>query len=609
MYIIDYQYNKYIIDIHFDSFVDRIMYQDAVNYLKSLYLFFDNKLNKWVIEEKRLDEILLWLEKSKIEYAITDKVSQLFDKKEFKKETNFFRNKKLNETILNEGIKLFDYQKQAIQWRLSRDKYLDSFDAGLGKSAINICVFSQLYKEGNIDSILLVVPSGLLYHWKHEILYFTNQFKEEDIQLINNSNKVQPFNKYKDKKILIIANHLLADVILSYKGTEKVKAKNIRWKKFVDIKKEWDKKNIFLLLDESHEFKNSKAKRTKALYSIKNQFEYRVMISATPWINKIEDSFTQINFLDESIIKLSENAFKIYLANEIGNRFDRYAITSYNVNNVNTFLNNITSVFIKKLKEEIPEMKTKKIIKQIFLEMGPIQVKLYRIIVEQEIKKLEEEYDSITWKLILNKLPSIIRVVDNPLLILDRDTSDERISKLLKKWTIDKDPKFTTLKYLLCNYIENYNEKVIVYCVYPENLNFLYTQLKKYTPSIIHGSLEGIKDKDKDRDEKIKVFNTDPNNKILLISSLTSSSGINLQSMCKRIIVYSMPWSGIQFEQLINRTHRINSKEDSIIEILTMDKCIDVVRCNRALNRMELNSKMGKEISKIELQRLLNGIL
>ena len=608
MYIIDYQYNKYIIDIHFDSFVDRIMYQDAVNYLKSLYLFFDSKINKWVIEEKRLDEILLWLEKSKIEYAITDKVSQLFDKKEFKKETNFFRNKKLNETILNEGIKLFDYQKQAIQWRLSRDKYLDSFDAGLGKSAINICVFSQLYKEGNIDSILLVVPSGLLYHWKHEILYFTNQFKEEYIQLINNSNKVQPFNKYKDKKILIIANHLLADVILSYKGTEKVKAKNIRWKKFVDIKKEWDKKNIFLLLDEAHAFKHSNAKKTKALMSIKDQFTYRTCLSATPGINRVEDLYTQINFLDDSIIKLSENAFKLHIADEIGDRFNRYAIKRYNSENVNTFLTDILPIFDKKLKSEIPEVRTKKIIKPIYLEINSLQQQIYREIIENEILKLEKEYDLITWKLILNKLQSIIRVIDNPLL-LSIDTESERISKLLKKWDIKKDPKLNALTDRVNEYVDEQGEKLIIYCIYPENLNMLSEYLKKYKPLTIHGSLVGIKDKDKDREEKKNLFNNSDENRIMILSALTSSQGISLNKKCRRIIVYSMPWDATLFEQLSNRTDRINSIEDSIIEILCIDKTIDCLRLNRNMNRIDLNNRLGKEISKSELQNLLRGIV
>ena len=55
---------------------------------------------------------------------------------------------------------------------------MDCNDAGLGKSFINIAVASQRYKEGKIDGLIIIVPNGLNYHWKKEILNFVNVFKE-----------------------------------------------------------------------------------------------------------------------------------------------------------------------------------------------------------------------------------------------------------------------------------------------------------------------------------------------------------------------------------------------------------------------------------------------
>jgi len=610
MYIIDYQNNQFFINIKLDQRIDRDTFQNSVNYLKQLFLFYSKDSYRWIIPEDRIDEIILCLEKDNSEYKISDIALNQIKEKIKPGETKFFRNRKFDSSILNEDIKLFDFQKDAIEWRLSRSNYLDSYDAGLGKTAINICVFSQLYKEKEIDSAIILVPIGMAYHWKHEILHFSNQFKEEDIQIILNENKNQPFKEYVDKKILIISNHILADLLISYKKNNKVKSlKSIRWQKFVDIKKEWNKNNIFLLADESHEFKNTKAIRTKALNSIKDQFFYKSLLSATPWINRIESAYSNISFLDKGIINMNENAFKITLAESIGNRFDRFAINSYNAEEVNKFLKNISFIFTKKIKEEIPEMRAKKIIKPIYLEAHEIQWELYKKVTEREILKLEEEYDQITWKIILNKLQTIIRVIDNPFLISDRDTNDAEISKLLKKWSLEKDPKFTLLRSLLYNYIETLGEKVVVYCIYPKNLDMLNEQFKKYNPLIVHGSLEGVEDKEKDRSEKEYLFNNSDENKLMLLSSLTSSQGLNLNKKCRRIIVYSMPWSATLFEQLSNRTHRINSLDDSIIEILCIDKTIDVVRLKRNLNRIELNSKLGKEITKNELQNLLKGII
>ena len=55
--------------------------------------------------------------------------------------------------LVANGKKPKNFQKDAILWRLGRNRYLGSFDPGLGKTFINICVFSYHYIKKNIDSV------------------------------------------------------------------------------------------------------------------------------------------------------------------------------------------------------------------------------------------------------------------------------------------------------------------------------------------------------------------------------------------------------------------------------------------------------------------------
>lgn len=576
-----------------------------------MFLSYDPKVKQRIIKIDRIDEIILRITRDNIDFQITNSACDTIDriKNEKKSEIIFYRRPQFDESLITK--KLYNYQIEAILWRLSRNRYLDSLDSGLGKTIVNLSVFYQIYKDGKVDSALIIVPSGLSYHWKKEILDSTNLFKDDDIVIVDNNNKIIPFTTYQDKKIVIMSNHyrILADCILSYRNNKrKIKDyKKIQWKKQkLNLREVWNKKDIFLLIDESHNFKDIKSVRSKALNSIKFNFNYIALLSATPWINNIEHAYNQINLIDESIINMNDTAFKYTIADKIGNNYSKDAIVSYNEDNVNKFLKSIKHVFYKKLKEDIPEMMAKKIVKPIYLEIHPLQREIYQKVVENEIYKLQQEYNKITWKLILNKLSLLCYALDNPFLITDIVTPE--ITNLLDKWSLKKDPKFNALKSLLENYIDSMNEKVVVFGVHPRTLDMLYMEFKKYKPLIIHGSLKGIKDKEIDRQQKEDLFNNSDENKLIILSALTSSQGINLQKKCRRNIVYESP-DAEKFRQLQDRTHRINSKNDTINEILTIDKTLDVYRVQRNLNRINFNDKLGKEISQKDLSNLLRGII
>ena len=173
MYIIDCINNNFTIDIKITDTEDKGNFQDSVDYLKYHFLYFSSDIKRWKIPINRIDEILTWFDRHNKKYKITDDALNHLEKVlNRKKEVKFFNDKKFDFSVLKEDKrdKLLEFQKEEILWRLQRNRYLDALDVGLGKTIINTCVFSQLYKEGKIDGILILCPLGLEYQWKHEIL-------------------------------------------------------------------------------------------------------------------------------------------------------------------------------------------------------------------------------------------------------------------------------------------------------------------------------------------------------------------------------------------------------------------------------------------------------
>jgi hypothetical protein len=610
LYLITYRDNQFYIEIKTESLIDHDDYQSEVDYLKWLYIAFNDTSKRWKISEDRIQEIILWFERDRKKYEISSLCAEKFIEmqNQYKREVEFYRNRVFDKSILKENVIPFNYQITAIEKRLSLSRFLDSFDAGLGKTFINICVFSQLYKENKIDGIIIIVPIGLSFHWVRQILQFVSIFNENDIQIINNEEKIKPFNRYVDKKILIIRQDLIADCIASYKKDydSKKSLKNIRWNDYVDIKKEWNKENLLLLIDESHSIKHTSSIKTKAIFSIKKYFDKICLLTATPFINGAEDSYSQFKLLDNSIIPMEENAFKLWIAQSIGNKWDRYAINIYNSDNVKKLMQSYQHIFFQARKEDIEEVKTKKIIKPIELQLTTNQKILYQKIVEKELYILQEEYDMVTWKLLLNRIHLLLEIFDNAELLKKRSYSDSEINKLIDSCKLDNDPKFIYLKNRVEDICGGQEKKIIIFDIHPSTLDELYIKFKKYNPLIIHGQTKCL-DKDKDRQEKQDLFNYDKNYRMILLSLYTSSAGINLQYGGSNIIINTLAWDATLFRQAQDRIYRVDSKYDSLIELPYYPLSLDNLRMKRNFNRIEFNSKLDQEISQDELDRLLNG--
>jgi SNF2 family DNA or RNA helicase len=623
--LIDYCSEDRTFEIEFskERYIEREEYEPYIILFKRLYIKYNPSTRVWSFPENKVLEFAGWFDKEKLGYDFTKSAGEkIVEIGAYSRELSVFRGRTFDSSVINKhnNIKMFNFQVDVINWLLKRNVALNALDSGLGKTFITIAVLSQLYKLGEIDGIIISVPINLEYNFQEQILLFSAMFKEEDIQFITNENKNQPFSKYKDKKIIIVSHHLLKDIVLSYKKNFKFgsTAKNIRWNRenICNIEQEWGKNKLALVIDESHQFADPDAIKTKVAFYIKKHFKYIYELSATPNIGAFEKIYSQVTLLDHSTIPMPYKAFLVWIAKDIGNRYGMYNINEYNADNVAQVRSTLKNYVVQLLKKDCPEMKAKKLpLQVVYLKMTDLQKQIYKLVIEEQFKKMYEEHDKITWKLVEEKFAYMIRALDCPEYLQAQVTDNpsswsniKLLSEALNKWSIEDNPKVKALDSMLEDIIEYKKEKVIIADPSPFALDLLFKRYAKYKPLIIHGSLEDEKYAKEERHAKVVKFNTDPQYKIFLLSTRTSAEGLNLQSMCRRLIFFTLP-EALKFWQMQDRTCRINSEDDTYIYYFKYSKTIDERRIYKTLNKVKLAEHLDKDLSQSDLENLLQGVI
>ena len=609
MILLDYT-NRF--EFKFDlSKYDFDMFGDVIILFKQMFIKFDKTTKVWWCTEKQIEDMWAYLEK--YNYTILaspkarKKIKEILDKR--KPEIDIDRSISFDPSVFKEHVKPFQFQLTAMNKLVKRNRTYLADEAGLGKTLESLGTFSTWYKHNKIDGVLIVVRNGLEYPWRQEIIDKSAIFKEDDIQIIDNSIKVKPFEVYKDKKILLIPNHLLGDILASYRKDFYIgmKLSNLAWEsQTVSIPRAWEKQNVALVIDEAHEVTNTKAVVTKALFSHKHQFNYRLPMSATPAITRFSNWWSCLALLDESLIGKSQKSFNIWISETLGNKWDKFFVESYNINKVKEVKDIIALNVIKRTKEELEEMKTKKDERPIFLPLHDLHSQMYIEFAKQEVMKIEDEYDKITLELILAKYPYLIQIIDNPFLLKGK-IENPNLNMMLAKWKFEDDTRYNYLKSALHDYVDLREEKVLIFDHHPLTLNMLAEKFKKYNPLVIHGQTGDTKE---EKFEKENLFN-DPKskNKILFLSSLMSA-GLNLNKASRRAIYWSLPSDPVAFSQSIDRVHRINNTQDAHIEFCVLDRSIDMIRYRNNVNRSFINTNILKEeLTSDVLMKYINGTL
>lgn len=485
-----------------------------------------------------------------------------------------------------------DFQLQDIKKLINTNRKGLFNQMGLGKTYEVITTLDQFYHRDMIDKVLIVAPSEGVGNWKREIKKFSSQIDPARIDIANVKNR-EPFHEDNDVVIMTYRTFLMISDDY-YKKNTKGKGKAKKYRKPQIPFESWGAEGRrVLILDESHNAKNPKARQTHAISLHKNYFEYRYLLTGTP-ADKVEHYYSQIRLLDEELIPESYNEWISSLAN-VGDRFSDYNINYYYPDKVEKFVQRITPYIIRRRSEdhlELPE----NYIEKIYVEIEDLQREIYEALIYDTLQDVADERGFVDTKTVMNRFPFLTLALDNPDILKGSkvDYIGDHLNSLLKKWKFSKHGKLPATDSLLSKYFDE-GRKVIVWSGHPATIDSLVEHYKKHDPLHIHGAMSfGGKTRDQYRDDMVEEFKHSEDRKLLIASYKVLNSAVTI-TQATRNIYFDRSYSLTEWLQSQKRTHRIGQDERVITNPIIFDETLDT--------RLDARLESKEDIDKLLLKR------
>ncbi len=364
-------------------------------------------------------------------------------------------------------------------------------------------------KENNTS--LIVMPTSLIHNWQNEIEKFVPSLKIYKYV----GNREKEFTGFDE-----------ADIVLTSYGIVRNDIEFLQQYEF-----------LFLILDESHYVKNPLSKTYNAVNMLRAQ--YRFVLTGTPIENSLLDLWSQMNFVNEGLLG-SLRFFKEEFLIPIEKQNDTVQQERLRAL-INPFL-------LRRKKSEVAKDLPPMTEQYRYCEMTEAQSKFY----DTEKSKIRNEIMDIIGEntiqkssiLIIQGLTKLRQIANHPTLI-DSDYSYES-------------GKFYEITDTLENIIAE-NHKVLVFSSFVKHLELVedYINEKKWQYSKLIGSTTN-------RDEQVKKFTKEDDNRIFLISLKAGGVGLNLTA-ADYVLIIDPWWNPAAELQAINRAHRIGQDKNVFV--------------------------------------------
>ena len=483
------------------------------------------------------------------------------------------------------------YQKDFIEMyptlkeRFNLNGYLLSFDQGLGKTLTAISLAECLDK----DQVVIVCPNSLKENWAYEIKEYFYKYEDEKLwrdEVYVHGSKRYSFTK-KTKYIIVNLEAIPAvyDLISN-------------------------KRNSILIVDEMHNVRNMKGKRTLELLDLKSKLGKTdvLLMSGTPikaLPNEIVPSLMLIDPLfTEEVAKLYFNCFNVdgTATKEIVNaRFGmvmhrktkKEVLTlpdkhihelSFTVPNSNKYLSDVVSKEVEEVFSRLynTELERSDELRNNYINMiekyskAPYKEKKeyldYIKNPEREFHESElERFDEFTKKYVI---PNIYYPVD-----LKNFKEAETAYVRMKSRALGKalgqimHPRRKELyiqlyennKEEIIDMIHNATKKTVIFSTLLEVVDYISKDLTKQ--GIGNVKIVGGAD---NRMDKIQVFKNDDDIEVLIATSQTLSTGVTLIE-ANQMFFFGTPWRSADYDQCCDRIYRIGQNTDVNIYNVLLD--------------------------------------
>lgn len=465
---------------------------------------------------------------------------------------------------LNGKNPLFNYQKWGIKCGLMvGDGFLIGDSPGLGKSIQSLGIALQRKKEGNVNTCLIVCLASLKYNWLSEIEKFT----KERALVIDGSVEERRKKWCADGYFFKIVNYEILVKDLFIEKMEKTmrygrpeferKTKQNLSPEEIEFRKYMQKQFDMVIVDEIHAIKAHKSQRTRALKQLKAK--YRLGLSGTPIDGRLEELHSIFEFLKPGLFESKARFMERHAI------FDNFGNPKAYIH-VQEVRDKIVPYYIRRQKEKVLKDLPEKLHKDIYVELGKAEYRLYKDIIKGAHEITEEEQAAV-------RILRTRQFLDFPELLGMHNKSD----------------KFLALSDLLTELIESNREKVLIFTQYRQVLDLILFNLKnRYNVLQIHGDVGA-----KERVDIVNKFNEDRKYQIL-IGTDAMSTGLNIGG-ANSVINYDDSFSPAVMQQRADRAHRATTRHNVTVYRFICTNTIEENIRKVLGNKMDLNNSVLDE--------------
>lgn len=460
-------------------------------------------------------------------------------------------------TALNNPISfpfpLYPFQIEGVQFLYKSKHALLGDEMGLGKSIQTITAARILFREGQINSCLIVCPKAVITDWENKFWDWAPELKV--IKIIGDKDARKLLWHQQTHVYICTYETLLRDLEKSI-NTKNLEIKedghsiicpnnecrkrftisyNQHYKnnqcphctyQFIYPKSPDIAKTFFdlVVLDEIQKTKNKTTGQTKAVRSI--YANYKWGLTGTPLENSIEDLITICNTIKPGIF-INVNTY------------DNKAV-----------VNAYKPIFKRRKKEDVLTDLPPKITKEVWLELSPSQRVKYNKAETEGIFELKDKGQRITLQHVLALITKLKQICN-----YDEETNESSKLEYLKEELEE---------------LTEQGDKALVFSQFPNStLKQIIHNLKEYHPAIYDGSLS-----DNQRNIIINDFQNSDECKVLLISLRAGNSGITL-TRANYVYHFDLWWNPAITAQAADRAHRIGQQKTVFERLLLIENSIE----------------------------------
>ena len=447
-------------------------------------------------------------------------------------------------------MKPFDHQLEAINYGLSREKWLLLDSMGLGKTNSIIWLAETLKRRGIIDHCFIICGvNSLKQNWKKEI----QKFSTESAVVLGEYTTRTGTVRYRpmDKRAEQLKNPIEEFFVIT-------NLESLRDDRIIEAFKKSSNKFGMIAFDEAHKAATKTSQQGTNL--LKLEAPFKVAATGTLITNNPLSAYVPLSWTgnDQSIL----TTYKSQYCN-LGGIKDSQVIGFKN---------------LEVLREEIESCSLRRTLDQVRSDMPPKSVKLEVLEMEDSQRKfyeaikdgVKEEADKINLKSanLLALTTRLRQATACPSLLTSQSISSCKVDRCVE----------------LIQELTSQGEKVVVLSVFKETINELATKLGQFRYSVNTGDVpDGVVARNVDK------FQEDPEEQVFIGTWGKVGTGWTLNA-ASYLICIDTPYTAAMFDQGTDRIWRVNNTRPAFITVLLCGDTID----ERVQQIIETKKELGE---------------